>query len=71
MKWNKNACTRISVNIGTEGSDQDRPDSIEALISEPRHGKTNLVEGVPSEDSDQTGQLPSLIRVFVVRLKVR
>ena len=29
---------------------------------EPRHDKTNM----PSEDSDQPGHLPSLIRVFAV-----
>ena len=39
-------------------------------IKEPRHNKTN--KGVacgPSEDSDQPGHPPSLIRVFAVRMK--
>ena len=36
------------------------------LSNEPRHDKTNKVTA-PSEDSDQPGHLPSLIRVFAVR----
>ena len=36
---------------------------------EPRHDKTNKVECAPSEDSDQPGHSPSLIRVFAVRMK--
>ena len=34
---------------------------------EPAHDKTNKMTFVPSEDSDQPGHLPSLIRVFAVR----
>ena len=34
---------------------------------EPPHDKTNKKAIVPSEDSDQPGHPPSLIRVFVVR----
>ena len=30
------------------------------------HDKTNKMACVPSEDSDQLGHLPSLIRVFAV-----
>ena len=33
---------------------------------EPAHDKTNKMTFVPSEDSDQPGHLPSLIRVFAV-----
>ena len=33
---------------------------------EPRHDKTNKMVCAPSEDSDQPGHLPSLIRVFAV-----
>ena len=36
-------------------------------IFEPPHDKTNKVACAPSEDSDQPGHPPSLIRVFVVR----
>ena len=36
---------------------------------EPRHGKTNKMICAPSEDSDQPGHPPSLIRVCAVRLK--
>ena len=35
--------------------------------SGPPHDKTNKMTFVPSEDSDQPGHLPSLIRVFAVR----
>ena len=33
------------------------------------HDKTNKVASVPSEDSNQPGHPPSLIRVFAVRTK--
>ena len=36
--------------------------------NEPHHDKTNKMARAPSEDSDQPGHLPSLIRVFAVRL---
>ena len=36
---------------------------------EPRHDKTNKMICAPSEDSDQPGHPPSLIRVSAVRLK--
>ena len=36
---------------------------------EPPHDKTNKMTPVTSEDSDQPGHLPSLIRVFAVCLK--
>ena len=39
------------------------------LAYEPPHDKTNKVACVPSEDSDQSGHPPSLVRVFVVRTK--
>ena len=35
---------------------------------EPPHDKTNEMAYAPSEDSDQPEHLPSLIRVFAVRL---
>ena len=38
-----------------------------AAINEPSHDKTNKMACAPSEDSDQLGHLPSLIRVFAVR----
>ena len=34
-----------------------------------QHNKTNKVTCAPSEDSDQPGHPPSLIRAFAVRLK--
>ena len=39
------------------------------LQYEPRHDKTNKLACAPSEDSDQPGHPPSLIRVFTVRMK--
>ena len=36
---------------------------------EPPHDKTNKMTCTPSEDSDQPGHPPSLIRVFAVRMK--
>ena len=36
---------------------------------EPPHDKTRKMACVPSEDSDQPGHLPSLIRLFTVRMK--
>ena len=36
---------------------------------EPPHDKTNKMICVPSEDSDQPGHPPRLIRVFAVRMK--
>ena len=37
--------------------------------SELPHDKTNKMACAPSEDSDQPGHPPSLIRVFAVRMK--
>ena len=37
---------------------------------EPPHDKTNKMACAPSEDSDQPGHPPSLIRVFAVRMKI-
>ena len=39
------------------------------LRIEPPHDKTNKMACAPSEDLDQPGHLPSLIRVFAVRMK--
>ena len=36
---------------------------------EPPHDKTNKMACAPSEDSDQPGHPPSLIRIFAVRMK--
>ena len=36
---------------------------------EPPPDKTNKMNCAPSEDTDQPGHLPSLIRVFAVRMK--
>ena len=38
-------------------------------VNEPPHDKTNKVACAPSEDSDQPGHSPRLIRVIAVRMK--
>ena len=38
-------------------------------VFEPLHDKTSKMAYAPSEDSDQPGHPPSLIRVFAVRMK--
>ena len=43
--------------------------SLDKLTYEPPHDKTNKMTCAPSKDSDQPGYLPSLIRVFAVRMK--
>ena len=42
---------------------------IQNLWNEPPHDKTNKMACVPSEDSDQPGHPPSLIRIFAVHMK--
>ena len=37
------------------------------IIFEPANDKTNKMACAPSEDADQSGHPPSLIRVFAVR----
>ena len=39
------------------------------FIHEPQHDKTNKMTCAPSEDSDQPGHPPSLIRVLAVRME--
>ena len=39
---------------------------LEVIISEQWHDKTSKMTCSPSEDSDQPGRLPSLIRVITV-----
>ena len=39
------------------------------MVYEPAHDKTYKMACGPSEDSDQPGHPPSLIRAFVVRMK--
>ena len=44
-------------------------DNFVIYINEPPHDKTNKMTCAHSEDSDQPGLPPSLIRVFAVRMK--
>ena len=45
----------------------DRDYAASFVIYEPALDKTNKMTNAPSEDSDQPGHPPSLIRVFAVR----
>ena len=38
-------------------------------LIQPQHDKNNKINSAPSEDSDQPGHPPSLIRAFAVRIK--
>ena len=40
-----------------------------AIIFEPLHDKTNKMTCMPSEDTEQPGHPPSLIRAFAVRME--
>ena len=68
LKWTlgENVINRFerSVHIGIT-----RAGKKETSLNEPPHDKTNEVACAPSEDSDQLGHPPSLIRVFAVRMK--
>ncbi|MEW8546449.1 MAG: hypothetical protein AB2693_23270 [Candidatus Thiodiazotropha sp.] len=44
--------------------------SDQQCLFETRHDKTSKVACPPSEDSDQPGHSPSLIRGFAVRMEV-
>ena len=52
-----------------------RPKDVRAIqvrlypINEPAHNKINKMTCAPTDDSDQPGHQPSLIRVFTVRMK--
>ena len=48
---------------------QDKLQNCLLIKFEPQHDKTNKMTCAPSEDSDQPGHSPGLIRVFTVRLK--
>ena len=43
--------------------------SVIFVLFEPPHDKTNKMACAPSEDSDQPGHPPCLIRVFAVPMK--
>ena len=47
----------------------DQMECSDDYVYEPPHDKTNKMVCAPSEDSDQPGHPPSLIRVFTVRMK--
>ena len=64
QQWNAGATEIQQLNLG--GPDQ----MIEPTKwFEPCHEKTNKMACAPSEDSDQPGHPPSLIRLFAVRMK--
>ena len=44
--------------------------SINLFLHKPAHDKTYKMACAPSEDSDQAGHPPSLIRVFATRMNI-
>ena len=48
--------------------DDIQPLKTHTILTEPAHAKSNKMTCAPSEDSDQPGHPPSLIRVFAVRM---
>ena len=55
-----------NLSVGSVPMKLKRKNSKLFLGYEPPHDKTNQMTFAPSEDSDQPGHPPSLIRVFVV-----
>ena len=69
--WVYNECL-VPRMPGTCGLILWAPWSVEmeqSILFEQPHDKTNKMTCTPSEDSDQSGHQPSLIRVFAVRMK--
>ena len=60
-------CPHTDVNIKDLLSAKEGVRTVYAY--EPPHDKTNITAYAPSDDSDQHGHPPSLIRVFAVRMK--
>ena len=58
---------RISSSSGAYLMDYKSMLCQQETIFEPPHDKTNKTACAPSEDTDQPGHPPSLIRVFAVR----
>ena len=61
--------SECSTSCGEDGLRHQLYDceSVESKINEPAHDKTNKMACAPSEDSDQPGHPPSLIRIFAMR----
>ena len=55
--------------MSAEEQDRQCLTQSKVYIYEPQHNKINKMTSAPSEDSDQPGHPPSLIRVFAVRMK--
>ena len=58
-------CTAAQISLAFTVEQEEDADK-EPAILEPQHDKTNKMVYASSEDSDQLGQQPSLIRVFAV-----
>ena len=66
--------SRVAADIAAMDTDDNQVDFlnkrfISYSLNEPPRDKTNKTACPPSEDSDQPGHLPRLIRVFAVRMK--
>ena len=65
----QNTETRLRKNSEVAKLYEDTTDKYVEKGYEPHRDKSNKMACAPSEDSDQPWHPPSLIRVFVVRLK--
>ena len=69
LKWDKNFSAKMMcTNFFKNFSKRMRRPTMQNIF-EPVHDKTCKIACAPSEDLDQPGHPPSLIRVFAVRLK--
>ena len=68
----KNLYCGNSLELPRQGDSNEYPQHLilwRAVENEPSHDKTNKMACAPSEDPDQPGHPPSLIRVFAVCMK--
>ena len=59
----------VIISLGEARSGRCGGCLLNVFINEPPHDKTNKMVCAPCENSDQPGHLPSLIRVFAIRMK--
>ena len=64
----ENRCTFVFITASTYSMKGELTPYF-TIANEPLHDKTSKMACAPSEDSDQPGHPPSLIRVFAVRTK--
>ena len=57
----------LVVTMCAHNKTRPKPDAIIFQTHEPPHDKSNKMARAPSEDSDQPGHPPNVLRVFIVR----